>query len=885
MMRQATIRRPVLPMWGLAFLALLAPGSAQATDGTWQGPTNDWNTPANWSSAAVPDATATFTNNGAPTSVTVSSSVFIKTIQFAAGAPLYSFTIPGPLVNLIITGTGIVNSSSNSPSFTNDGALTFSTGTAGNATIINNGALTGGVGFFDSSTAGNANITNNGTLGFNDTTTADNATITNSSLLNFRQTSTAGSAKITNGSNNINFFDFSRAGNATITNNGSVDLFDTSTADNATINNVGGVGALGGVSFRNTSTAGTATLNNSGSLALSFFDTSSASSATIANTGGCVCPIGFSGTSTAKDSTITNNGFLEFGETSTAGDATITTNASPFGTRFRDHSTGSNARFITSAGSRVDFSQTLGPAGDKKVSAGSIEGAGAYFLGSNQLTVGSNNLDTTVSGVISDCGPSGTDCINPGATGGSLVKVGTGTLVLSGTNTYAGGTAVNAGTLAGTGTIGNVTVASGGTLAPGLGVGTLSTGSVTFGAGAVFAVEIDGSGSDRLAVTGGVNLGGATLSVSPLAGHVHIGGTAYTIVANDGGDPVVGTFAGLPDGAIFTAGTHRFTISYHGGDGNDVTLTALVTPSLATGADAGGGPHARLFDPETQLERFGVIAFDPVFPGGVRVAVADLDGDGIPDLITGAGPGGGPHVRVFDGATGAPFPGALGSFFAFDPAFAGGVYVAAGYCDGAPRLVVGAGAGGGPHVKVFDGQTGALLASFFAYDVAFPGGVRVAAGDVNGDGCDDIVTGAGPGGGPHVEAFDGRTLAVLRSFMAYDASFTGGVYVAAGDVDGDGRADVVTGAGAGGGPHVKVFSGQDGALLQSFFAFDAGFSGGVRVGAVDVNGDGRADIVAGAGPGGGPHVRVFNAADGTVLWEFFAYDAAFSGGVFVGAGR
>src|SRR5205814_1813081 len=105
--------------------------------------------------------------------------------------------------------------------------------------------------------------------------------------------------------------------------------------------------------------------------------------------------------------------------------------------------------------------------------------------------------------------------------------------------------------------------------------------------------------------------------------------------------------------------------------------------------------------------------------------------------------------------------------------------------------------------------SGTIKFDFFAYDPNFHGGVQVATGDVNGDGVDDVITGAGPGGGPHVKVFDGATGAVLRSFFAYDDAFRGGVFVAAGDVNKDGFADVVTGAGAGGGPHVRVFSGAD----------------------------------------------------------------------------
>jgi hypothetical protein len=146
-----------------------------------------------------------------------------------------------------------------------------------------------------------------------------------------------------------------------------------------------------------------------------------------------------------------------------------------------------------------------------------------------------------------------------------------------------------------------------------------------------------------------------------------------------------------------------------------------------------------------------------------------------------------------------------------------------------------------------------------------------------------VASGAGPGGGPHVRVFDVSTGLSVRDFLAYAPSFTGGARVALGDVTGDGIPDIVTGAGPGGGPHVQVFDGVTGAAIRSFFAYSAGFTGGVFVATSDVNGDGRADIITGAGPGGGPHVRVFDGVTGAVIREFFAYPAGFTGGVFVGS--
>jgi predicted outer membrane repeat protein len=216
-------------------------------------------------------------------------------------------------------------------------------------------------------------------------------------------------------------------------------------------------------------------------------------------------------------------------------------------------------------------------------------------------------------------------------------------------------------------------------------------------------------------------------------------------------------------------------------------------------------------------------------------------------------------------------------------------------------LATGPGSGATPPVQVFNALSTSTnvnvkpaQTSYSPINVAgFNAGARVAFGDVNDDGVPDVIVGSGPGQAALVQVYDGKTGALILTINplkdASNVSFTGGVFVAAGEFDGDGQADIVVGADAGGGPRVQVFSGKDGSIIYDFFAFPTNFTGGVRVAVSDINGDGQDDIICGAGgqvPGGGAQVVVLDGRRPTkALAAFSPFGTNFTGGVYVAGGN
>lgn len=308
--------------------------------------------------------------------------------------------------------------------------------------------------------------------------------------------------------------------------------------------------------------------------------------------------------------------------------------------------------------------------------------------------------------------------------------------------------------------------------------------------------------------------------------------------------------------------------------GNCIGTLHAWTPAGAPATQEPGGPppsqerivvgaagRLRVLDGETHLLRRVYAPFGAAYSGPLSVALGDANGDGVSDFAVATGRA----VRLLNGKNGRTIA-QLGR--------GASVAMADMTGDGRADIVVGSGPGIASSVKVFDGRTHKLIESLSPFAPTFLGGVSVAAADVTGAGRAEVVAGTGPGAPARVAVYLDTKL--VASFSPFAPSYAGGVALAA-TANG-----VVAGTGPGVKALVRTFTGAKHRLAGSFSPFAPLFTGGISLAAADLSGDGKPDLVIGAGAGGNAQVRVVDGRSRALLGAFLG--APGSGAITVAAG-
>jgi autotransporter-associated beta strand protein len=571
-----------------AIFVLISSQAILADDFTWNlNPINgNWNEAQNWTPEQVPRGTDTahFAVSNV-TSVNIESQTEIRHIIFDGNASAYTFTLD-QLAGAGLLLRGIANNSGQLQNFVNTASCDGGEGTvihfAGNASAGSQTLFTneGGSGLFG-----------NGAVGFYDQSTAGEAIFVNKSVCEAGFLYGGGVGFI--GEANAGAAIFINEGGAVSGGGGGVmNFLGNATAANANITVHGGAvpGAIGAyVFFASGSSAGSATFFVEGGQAedalegvIQFIDSSAENANFTINGGTAGSAFG---------------GVLLFDEFADAGNAICIINGGTEGgpggnLQFVLDSTGGASRIELFGNGTLDITSHYRPG----LTVGSLEGDGIVLLGHKNLTIGSNNLTTEFSGNIQN--------------NGSLTKVGTGTLTLSGANTYNGSTTVtagvlnvsnttgsgtgsgpvqvNSGTLGGHGRIaGAVTIGTGsGTgafLAPADGTATRATLTIqnplTFNSDATYTYSYrakSNTASTDLVVANGVTINsGATVDFDGTINGRLTPGLVFTVISNTSVNPINGIFSNLPDGSTITLAGNTFQVNYEGGDGNDLALTVV----------------------------------------------------------------------------------------------------------------------------------------------------------------------------------------------------------------------------------------------------------------------------------------------------------------------
>jgi hypothetical protein len=271
--------------------------------------------------------------------------------------------------------------------------------------------------------------------------------------------------------------------------------------------------------------------------------------------------------------------------------------------------------------------------------------------------------------------------------------------------------------------------------------------------------------------------------------------------------------------------------------------------------------------------------FPKNYAHGVNIASGDVDDDGLDEIIIGRARGDEPKVSVYS------HTGRLQSeFFAYNVNFKGGVSVAS--CDldnnGRDEIIAGAGQGGGPHVRVFDDLGNAIVnKGFFAFDEKFSGGVNVACGDINNNRLNEIVVSTDFSEISQVKIFSRMGTQLGNPFDVKEINGYLGTNLALSDFFGDGTAEIIIASDYGDGPNVVILDNY-GTHVSTFQAYSQYFQGGVSLSSY--KNEKSRYVLTGAGIGGGPHAKLFDI-HGNLIREKFAFDSNFLGGISVTSGN
>lgn len=293
-----------------------------------------------------------------------------------------------------------------------------------------------------------------------------------------------------------------------------------------------------------------------------------------------------------------------------------------------------------------------------------------------------------------------------------------------------------------------------------------------------------------------------------------------------------------------------------------------IASFVVASARQGGGLQIKILDLEGRLQKSFFVLQDFVF--GANVACGDVDGDQKQEIVI-APRLGGSQIQIFSDDGKAKYP----SFNAFGKIFYGGMDVALGDLDsdGKDEIIVGAGNGGSSQIKIFD-FLGKEKSSFFAISKNFHNRITLAVEDVDRDGKREIIVGTGEGGRSLVRIFKSNGKSEIIQYLPFPADFRGGVEVAAGDIDGDGKGEIGV-CQATLGARCKIYRYNENKFIVSEWSAYA-YPLGVKIFMADINYDGKAEIITFASNGKLP-IRVFQG-DGKVFPINLMYDQNFLGG-------